>query len=807
MGVETPELNSASTVTELIGNKDGNTVRIAANALAAQLSLDAIAVNKETRAQLYADLAWAAGTRASVWGDPNEGYRGIYLKSGAAGGGGWSRIGDLPQSALTASQLAGKADQSALIAEAEARQAVEKLGDTIRLTSIGGTGDAVTASVPSAQSHIDLVVGQTLEWRQPADNTGAATMTVGSTVFELQSLVGAPLVAGALRSGARYRGVVQQLGATNRIRLHQSVSAADLVETTDAKIMTSAEREKLGRIDFERGTVETYLWLEADAQDRFVRGMRADMTMWEARDGEIVQIARPDVISADGFRRVSKIEVAEAIKLPIASGLWMPVARIGDWDKLECDQDGRFVRGVKFDKSEWRAEAGMVVQVSDAQAAVVASAYSYARATGTTFLSDITTTDYLVLINGQSWALGADNGSTGNVTISGVAQHPGNALMPTPGVRPSGAGFTAYADLREIASGGVLETPHSGMADVIMSRLNSRLGFKPRVIFASAASGGQAYWDARAAPNTGLKRGTSVYAEAMRIIDRCTAISRAAGRRLVVLAQVIVHGEQDFTDGTSREAYQRALDQWNAHINEDWRRITGQPEPIRTYVSQVQRGGSSIGTPAQVALAQLAAQERNPLIRCVGPVYQGPGGQPQDGNDGAHLKPLGYRMIGRLFGHFIVEDLLGPYEEPLRVIDRWWVSATEIRLKYSKPIAVETTNALVNVLGITVGSNTYAGLGADGGVKFTDGSASPPTVTGLAVTDGSTLICTLSAAPVGKNPRLTIAGLRPGGSGSGAERGARSAIRSAEAFDADPLTGVTQYHWACQEQIILPIFA
>lgn len=245
MGVETPNIASSTTVTELIGNKDGNTVRILADRLAEQLSLGAVAVNKETRVGLFSDLSWASGTRAAVWGDANESYRGIYLKSGDAGAGSWSRIGDLPQSALTASQLAAKADQSALTAETEARQAVEKLGDTIRLTSIGGTGDAVTAAVPSTQAHIDLVVGQTVEWRQPADNTGAVTITIGSNAFELQSLVGAPLVAGALKSGARYRGVVQLLGATNRIRLQQATSTADLVETDLVKLLTADERARL----------------------------------------------------------------------------------------------------------------------------------------------------------------------------------------------------------------------------------------------------------------------------------------------------------------------------------------------------------------------------------------------------------------------------------------------------------------------------------------------------------------------------------------------------------------------------------
>lgn len=166
MGVETPELNSASTVSELIGNKDGNTVRIAASALAAQLSLDAIAVNKETRAQLYADLGWAAGTRAAVWGDTTEAQRGIYLKSGAAGSGSWSRIGDLPMTALSSAQLAAKADQSALdTALNELRQRAGGVAlrpgeapDAWAIWPATGTGapEAGTAIVPGSTAGITV---------------------------------------------------------------------------------------------------------------------------------------------------------------------------------------------------------------------------------------------------------------------------------------------------------------------------------------------------------------------------------------------------------------------------------------------------------------------------------------------------------------------------------------------------------------------------------------------------------------------------------------------------------------------------
>ncbi|MCW5711257.1 SGNH/GDSL hydrolase family protein [Shinella sp.] len=65
-----------------------------------QLSAQLGAINGpsyETRIQLFADLAWAAGSIGKVLGDTTLGYRGVYKKSGASGSGAWARIGPLPE--------------------------------------------------------------------------------------------------------------------------------------------------------------------------------------------------------------------------------------------------------------------------------------------------------------------------------------------------------------------------------------------------------------------------------------------------------------------------------------------------------------------------------------------------------------------------------------------------------------------------------------------------------------------------------------------------------------------------------------
>ncbi len=110
----TANLPIAPLIDDVIVNWQGNTRRIPAAMFAAWVAAEAPGPNYETRAELYADLDWPEGSRGTVWGDPNEAWRGQYRKTGAAGSGSWSRFAALPQTALTTAQLAAKMDREAL---------------------------------------------------------------------------------------------------------------------------------------------------------------------------------------------------------------------------------------------------------------------------------------------------------------------------------------------------------------------------------------------------------------------------------------------------------------------------------------------------------------------------------------------------------------------------------------------------------------------------------------------------------------------------------------------------------------------
>jgi hypothetical protein len=410
----------------------------------------------------------------------------------------------------------------------------------------------------------------------------------------------------------------------------------------------------------------------------------------------------------------------------------------------------------------------------------------YDAVTGTSLLTSSTIappeagTDYLFLTYGQSWADG-DNPSAAPL-LTTAAQHTGKALMPSVGVKPS-ATFTAYADLRET---GTTETISSGMADVIMTRLNARVGAKPRAIFAVAALGGQAIAGGSTAVGSDLGVGSNTFEKALGIIASCVAVSAAAGRRLVVPAVVWMQGEQDYNDGLSRWLYKRGLIRMRQAFDAKIREMTGQKEPVMMYTYLTNRGYSTAFRSNDIALAQLQATKDDPFIRTYGAVYWCP-----DGGDGSHSTPTGYRGMGNQAGNAIVEDWFGPYWEPLRVVESYWSAANKFCLRFTMPLAIEADDSKV----------TISTLDAGKGIQFDDGSGAPPAITGIALKAGATdtVEVTLASAPTGLRKRYWIA-MRTTGANTGAVTGARSGVRSASSYWTDSLTGLTMYHWACPEE-------
>ncbi len=203
-GVQTPNLTPANEVDDVLGNYQGNTVRLPIARLAAIVGTQ-VGPTFVTRAGLYADLAWPSGTIATVWGDAAA-LNGTYRKTGASGTGSWSRLGDLPQNPLTAAQLDAKADKSALTDEANARLNATRVAGVILLANVAGTGDAITATVAAALPGVTISVQSTVELIPAADNTASkVTLNVdGLGDWRVRRRDGSDLQPGDIRTN---RGV------------------------------------------------------------------------------------------------------------------------------------------------------------------------------------------------------------------------------------------------------------------------------------------------------------------------------------------------------------------------------------------------------------------------------------------------------------------------------------------------------------------------------------------------------------------------------------------------------------------------
>jgi Carbohydrate esterase, sialic acid-specific acetylesterase len=392
-------------------------------------------------------------------------------------------------------------------------------------------------------------------------------------------------------------------------------------------------------------------------------------------------------------------------------------------------------------------------------------------------------TDLMFLISGQSLAQG---GCKGAERITPPGRFNGKALMLSGGPMAYGHPLRsdAYSELAELEP---RESIASGFASRLLEKFESVLGVAPRIIITGAAVGGSPFISGDR-PIDGMKRGSYVYAEMLRLVAAAQALSAKEGRKLVVKGHLFLHGEADFGLQTARWQYRRALENLATDLGADLQAITGQNEIVRHFTYQCAKATPLIDTPSEIALAQLDVDGSGSRWSCVGPIYW------TDVVDPTHPTSPSYRRMGRQFGDAVMHDAFGPYWSPLRVVEHWWSSADKITLRYSHPIMIADDGAI-----------DPSGLDEGMGYEFYDG---PPQRLGSAKVvaiecakgQATDLEITLSNTPTGKNPRLII-GQRRTGDGGGRLFGGRTLVRSRTPFTTDPLDGFVQFHWACMEVV------
>ncbi|MER8846077.1 hypothetical protein [Mesorhizobium australicum] len=400
----------------------------------------------------------------------------------------------------------------------------------------------------------------------------------------------------------------------------------------------------------------------------------------------------------------------------------------------------------------------------------------------------------MILVVGQSWALGGNNDEAGDAPFTSVPEHPGRALMFDAGSAPRGRRVSKLVDLFERATGSTKETPCGGLADYLMRTCEGRFGKKPTMVFASVGRGGTTLSGLNQGSADGLLRGSAQHREAMRLVATAAKFARAEGKSVRVLAICLAHGESDAGRGTPGDTYQRGLILLRQQYDADIRRLTGQGSSVPMLTYQANRGASRPGIIAESVWSQLRVAKVDPHIRCIGPVYHH---EPEMRSDGrsAHLKAIGYRRIGFQFGRFLLDDLFGPGLEPLRVSHVRLLRPNVIGLEYSRTITLELNDDRINV------SNLGAGLGIDA----VGMGAAGPTITSLAVSarDDKVLEIHLSSPISRSGGRLFIAA-RITGTNCGRHEGARSGIRAKVPYYVDPHDNSAMYDWACSEIVDVP---
>ncbi|MFB2553330.1 SGNH/GDSL hydrolase family protein [Ensifer soli] len=161
-GIRTKNFPEKLLVTDVIVRDEMGTGLMSIGNLKAQLDATPGALY-ETRAGLYADLAWAAGSVGRVFGDSNTAYRGVYLKLGGVGSGSWTRIGPLPDEAGHGAAIAAETNR-ALAAEAAGLQRANHLGAQA-ISTITGLDAELT------QETVERIAGDTTS-RARSNHTG-----------------------------------------------------------------------------------------------------------------------------------------------------------------------------------------------------------------------------------------------------------------------------------------------------------------------------------------------------------------------------------------------------------------------------------------------------------------------------------------------------------------------------------------------------------------------------------------------------------------------------------------------------------
>jgi len=394
--------------------------------------------------------------------------------------------------------------------------------------------------------------------------------------------------------------------------------------------------------------------------------------------------------------------------------------------------------------------------------------------------SDVNNAQEVILIAGQSNAIGGGNNAIINSTIGGGLVNYGGIETGGASLMETGlaVGVNKIWQTKQMQE----ETKETGWTTFLQG-LN--LLRPSNYIMGNMAVPSTAY--------VGLKKGTNAFANG---IYYAKAYDWSIHPRKTVVRFIpCIHGEADGGSVT----YQSNIRQWQADYQADLNAALGTSNIIPMFHSQINGcnaatslGGLNSFTNLSSILMYKEAKLNPYLTKLVMPKYC----VDHNNVDGVHLTGIGHMQTAEYYLHAIYQDIyLGIPWKPLwpEVVNR--VGST-INITFNVPsgvLAFDTT--IVSDPG-NYGFEFYPGTGGNS-----------PTITGVTITGINTVQITLSATPTGSGCEVRYAytatnvGLIPGGGGTtyGAgpnNGGARGNLRNT--IPAPSNFGYTNYHWCVQ---------
>lgn len=364
--------------------------------------------------------------------------------------------------------------------------------------------------------------------------------------------------------------------------------------------------------------------------------------------------------------------------------------------------------------------------------------------------------------------------------VASTPIYPDNAFMLSGGVRRTGTRSTTLVPLVEAISGTDKETAASGLANTFIRDMAAATGVTPRTLSIVCAQSGKAY--------EYQKRGNAVYQYMLDSIEDCVTACKARGWLPIVLCVDWMQGESDEDWSGLRDGmYESRMKQYQRQVISDIMARTGQSEPPIIALTQIgyvnDNHGAFTGQLVRMSVNKLHGHEQ---FRCVNTLYQ------YDFiSDGLHLTCAAQNKRGAAVARAIVQEWFTSGWYGMVPSGFVWNSPTQIQINIPSytNLTIDTTNI----------SND--GL-ANYGFNYTDESASPPTISSVAISsDGKGVLINLASAPTGRfgrvsyatveNPLQSGASVKP----SGRTLGARGCVRSSSGITWVYDTSVTLYDW------------